>query len=442
MAQHTLFAVSGQGRGNSGEAARQAAEISQIQAFHNDFESAIETCSGKGMVYGPSEADADGDGCVHARSPCGDLGMLYGPNHPDADANGCLAISSDCGNRGMIFGPDHAMADGNGCVGGLEISDTGTPAVPNGLKLGDQSLCNADHEGVLRYNAAYKTVMFCDGEYWQEIGASPATSSTFNDISNAEPGETYTTGQAEVSGFFGERTVTATNGALLLVNGGLQGASATVVAGDRVQLRMDASSNFSTAKTTTMTMGSLVTTWTITTRTQDTTPNSFSFTGLTDQEPDTVVTSNSVTVSGFDGPLTASVSGQGSPELKVGSGSWGTSVAVEPGQSIQLRMTTSPDPSTAREAVVSLGSAVSAWSVATKAYVTLGSGACERGLDSRTCDYGQSTDEQCAAWAASLGFRVWNRRVGGSTCCAYSNGEDNITNNNCNNTWVFGVVNP
>ncbi|MEW5424176.1 hypothetical protein HNS03_19845 [Amorphus sp. 3PC139-8] len=293
------------------------------------------------MVYGPSEADADADGCLYAESPCGDLGMLYAP--------------------------EHTAADGNDCVAGLAIDENGMAVMSNGIKLGDQSTCDGDHEGVLRYNPAVKTVLFCDGEYWQEIGAAPETSTTFNDVTDAEPGQTYTTGEAAVSGFFGERTVTASNGALILVNGGLQGASASVSDGDKVQLRLTASNNFSTSKSTTMTLGSLSTSWTVTTREQDTTPNNFNFVDLTGQETDAIVTSNTATVSGFDGPLTATVSGQGSPQIRTGSGSWGTSASVSPGQSLRVRLTTSGSELTTRVATVSLGDVDADWSVLTKA---------------------------------------------------------------------------
>ncbi|WP_125182708.1 hypothetical protein [Minwuia thermotolerans] len=300
--------------------------------------------------------------------------MVYGPNHPDADADGCVVGDDPCGKLGMIYGPEHPNADGNGCVLGLDIEDdgrvtfSGVTAHESGIKLGDGGVCDPDHEGVLRYAAPYKTVLFCDGQNWQEIGAAPEASTTFNDVSDAEPGDVYTTGQAQLSGFFGERTVSVTNGAIILVNGSAQGSTATIESGDYVQLRMTASNNFGTSKTTTMTMSSLVTSWTVTTRDQDVTPDPFSFNDLTDQALDATVSSDPVTPSGYDGPLAVSVSGQGSPALSVNGGAWGASATIDPGDSVRLRLTTSSDTGVAHSATVNLGAGSDVWSVTTGTY--------------------------------------------------------------------------
>lgn len=95
----------------------------------------------------------------------------------------------------------------------------------------------------------------------------------------------------------------------------------------------------------------------------------------------TLTTSGVIMVSGFAGPLTASVSGaSGSPQItKVGSGSWGATAIVNPGDEIQVRMTSSATPGTV-SAVVTIGNSVAKWNLmapcaaSTTVYNTSGSG--------------------------------------------------------------------
>jgi hypothetical protein len=57
----------------------------------------------------------------------------------------------------------------------------------------------------------------------------------------------------------------------------------------------------------------------------DTTPDSFSFTDQSNVATSTQITSNSVTISGLGSIAVASVSGDGSPQIRIGGGSWVTS---------------------------------------------------------------------------------------------------------------------
>ncbi len=114
----------------------------------------------------------------------------------------------------------------------------------------------------------------------------------------------------------------------------------------------------------------------------DLTPDVFTFTALTNQVLNTVVTSDIVTVAGFDGPLSVYVTGPGSPQLRVNGGSWGNSVNISPGNTLQIRQTTSPAPSTSRAALVTLGTAAVDW------VVTTAVGEVPVGNTGLTCDAG------------------------------------------------------
>ena len=101
--------------------------------------------------------------------------------------------------------------------------------------------------------------------------------------------------------------------------------------------------------------------------TSDQTPNAYTFTALTNQSLNTLVQSNSPTISGFTGAVVASVSGGGNPEISINGGAWVTSGAISSGQTVQIRLTTSGSVSTLRTATVAIGTATADWSVTTRA---------------------------------------------------------------------------
>jgi hypothetical protein len=94
-------------------------------------------------------------------------------------------------------------------------------------------------------------------------------------------------------------------------------------------------------------------------------PSAFSFTNLTNQSLSTVVTSNTITPSGCATALSVSVSGAGSPQISINGGAWVSSAGMNPGDTIAVRLTSSGSVSTARAAVVLIGSTSSTWTVTT-----------------------------------------------------------------------------
>jgi hypothetical protein len=287
-----------------------------------------------------------------------------------------------CGNQGMLMGPSHTIAVGN-CVPALTVNSAGNTILSGPLRLGSVGNCDASISGMLRYQSAQKSVQFCDGTSWQEVGATPALSGPFNAVANAEPSTVITSNNTSLTGFAGERTATVTPGATIVVNGTAIGAAANVKVGDTIALRVASSSSFDSAANVNFTVSSLVANWSVTTRSQDTTPNSFTFTNLTNQAVSTTVMSDVVTVAGFDGPLSVSISGQGSPQIQIAGGSWVASGSINPGQTLRARMTTSSSFNTAHGVTVSLGTLSTNWTATTN------SGACDLPWGG-TINHGQS----------------------------------------------------
>lgn len=99
----------------------------------------------------------------------------------------------------------------------------------------------------------------------------------------------------------------------------------------------------------------------------DTTPDAFSFTDQTGVATSTVITSNSVTINGIDASTPVSVSGDGSPEIRINGGSWTTSGTIENGQTLEVRLTSNASNSTMNSATIDVGGVTDQWDVTTGA---------------------------------------------------------------------------
>jgi hypothetical protein len=104
----------------------------------------------------------------------------------------------------------------------------------------------------------------------------------------------------------------------------------------------------------------------------DTTPNSFSFTDVTNQELNTLITSNSISITGINAPTAVSVSGNGSPQVSINGGGWTTSGSISSGQTIRVRLTSANIGSTQYVATVNIGGEVDIWRVTTEAPASCG----------------------------------------------------------------------
>lgn len=283
-----------------------------------------------------------------------------------------LTTIDDCGAQGLIFGRGHAMADTNDCIPSLQVGTDGRVSLQSGMKFGDYALCDSTTAGTLKYNATAKRMEFCNGSIWGMLGGHLGCSINFPAVTDASLDTLYDTTDAIYSGETATAAVSGPTPATIRRNGANTGMASgvTINQGNSVGIRGRSTSQYNQTANFTLDIGTYTACWQITTKQQDATPSSFTFTDLTNQAVSALVTSNAVTVGGFDGPLTVAVSGQGSPELQVGSGTWVTSAAIDPGQSLKLRLTTSSNYSTTHMATVSLGTYSTNWSATTN------SGAC------------------------------------------------------------------
>lgn len=193
---------------------------------------------------------------------------------------------------------------------------------------------------------------------------------SFTDVTNQAVNTVITSNTLTVTGIGGNPTpvsVTGSGSPQISINGGAWVTSGTILTGQTLRVRLTSAGTSSTARSATVTVGNTSDTWSVTTIPQDSTPNAFDFTNLTNQLFSTLVTSNVVTITGIGpDPVSVSISGGGSPQFSVAGGAWVTSGTITNGQTLQLRMTTSPSSNTTLTATVTVGTVSDAWATTTQ----------------------------------------------------------------------------
>lgn len=134
----------------------------------------------------------------------------------------------------------------------------------NQLQQLPDEACTPDTVGTLRYDAG--TMQVCRETGWQEVGGAILASGNFLPVTGAALDSEHTSNAISFTGFFGTRTASVDDGAILIVNGLESGGSATIAADDTIALKADAASAPATTATFTLSVSTLRRTWTITTR--------------------------------------------------------------------------------------------------------------------------------------------------------------------------------
>ncbi|MCE6971399.1 beta strand repeat-containing protein, partial [Cereibacter sphaeroides] len=141
---------------------------------------------------------------------------------------------------------------------------------------------------------------------------------------------------ATITGITAPANVTVTGG-LISVAGGGWVSSDTISAGETLAVRVTSAGTVSTTRTATVTVGGVSDTYSVTTGTNI--PNAFSFTDKTNQTGGALITSNAVTMSGMTLAGTVTVSGEGSPQVSIDGGAFGSGGSISNGETLAVRLT-------------------------------------------------------------------------------------------------------
>lgn len=204
---------------------------------------------------------------------------------------------------------------------------------------------------------------------WSVTNVTTADSSPdyfeFTDITNAALSTVTASAAVTITGINVPTTVTTTNSAAISVNGGTYGSSPkTINNNDTVSVRLTSSSTPGGSVSTTVTIGSLSDTWTVTSTTAgDTTPDSFFFYDQENQPPSTLIESNTVIISGLTSPATVTVTT--GAQFSINNGSWVTSGTISTGDTLKVRRTSSATLGGSVSTNVTVGSYTTTWRIYT-----------------------------------------------------------------------------
>lgn len=155
------------------------------------------------------------------------------------------------------------------------------------------------------------------------------------------------------------------------INGGAWTTSGTITNGQTLAVRLTSASTNGVTYTATIDVGGVTDSWTVTTEAvaADTTPNAFSFNDVTNAPLNTLTMPSpaTVTISGINATTPVSVSGQGSPQIRIAGGSWVTSGSITNGQSLAVRLSTASGGLVAYTATIDVGGVTDNWTVTSAA---------------------------------------------------------------------------
>jgi hypothetical protein len=194
---------------------------------------------------------------------------------------------------------------------------------------------------------------------------------SFNAVTNAPPSSDVFSNIVVISGLEASVTVTVLDGASQsIAGGGFNKFQGYAFNGTTLQLKMTSSPTPGATVTGRVRVGQVERTFSVTTADEDRTPDALSFTTSQDSiyaEPFTLITFNPVTISGLSTSVPVSVTGPGSPSIRINNGSWVTSGTVSNGDIVAVRLTSSGFFSTTSTATITVGSGIAYASVTTRA---------------------------------------------------------------------------
>lgn len=148
--------------------------------------------------------------------------------------------------------------------------------------------CDSLATGSIRFDSAALNLKFCDGTAWRAIGTATTSGDTtpniftFTDLTDQPLGTLIVSNTVTITGMDPDQvaSVTGSGTPQISVNGGSWVSSTLISSGDTITVRMVSSLSASTARTATVTIGSLSDNWDVTTRAGQTsiflTPNNYS----------------------------------------------------------------------------------------------------------------------------------------------------------------------
>jgi len=196
-------------------------------------------------------------------------------------------------------------------------------------------------------------------------GTPTALTGGFTPVTNAVPNSIQTSNAITVAGTTMSVPISVSSGAEYSINGApYTGAPGTVQPGDQVTVQMTTPSTYNTTTSAVVTIGGVTSTYTVTTGTP--TALQGGFTPVTNAVPNSIQTSNAISVAGTIMSVPISVSSGAEYSIN-GAAFTSAPGTVQPGDQVTVQMTTPSTYNTTASAVVTIGGVTSTYTVTTGA---------------------------------------------------------------------------
>lgn len=159
-----------------------------------------------------------------------------------------------------------------------------------------------DNDGGTGFTDVPVTITVRDGDFTVDPFS-------FTPITGVEPGSEQTSNEIIIAGIDTSANLSIVNGSYNIDGGSFVSDPTQVYGGERIRVRTNASTNFSTTVTATLTVSGVSADFTVRTRDGNTVPLPFSFPALSNAEPGATVVSDSAVITGLQSPSPITVSG-------------------------------------------------------------------------------------------------------------------------------------
>jgi hypothetical protein len=209
-------------------------------------------------------------------------------------------------------------------------------------------------------------------DFWRY---DPRDTLTFVDQTDVETNQIITSNTITVSWITSPAAISITGGTYSINGGTYTDEAGTINVNDTVTVHLLSSENFSATTSATLTIGSVSATFNVTTRGANTKPDQFTFIDQTLVEPDTVITSNTITVSGIEAPVIISITGG---TYSINGGTYTSdSGTINNGDTVTVQVTSASTRITTTDAVLTIGGVSDTFSVKTRFVISdVDSGPC------------------------------------------------------------------